>query len=148
MQRLWLLWAGMLASTGVYALIVIVMGAPAEAPAGDGEVLAWVLGTLSAVNLATVAPLLRVMLDRAQRGAADGRVEHVLPGHLAAMVVAWARVELVALCGLALYFAAARTDYFWAFMAVSAVGLLLLRPTAPPVGNVASADGGAPPVDP
>ena len=130
MQRLRLIWAAMLVSLPIYALIVVLAGASGEAPHSRGLALIWVLGLVAAANLVTVAPLLGAMLASARRTfAAEPRPEALLASHLGALVVAWARVEAVAILGLVAFFVSGRPDVFWAFLGVSAAGLLLLRPT-------------------
>ncbi|MBP1619616.1 MAG: hypothetical protein H6Q02_383, partial [Acidobacteria bacterium] len=53
--------------------------------------------------------------------------------HLSAHIVAFARLEAIAVLGLVLYFLTQRADWFWAFAVVAAAGMAVLWPTRPKV---------------
>ena len=146
MARLRILWAAMLASLPVYAAVALFASSTAEAAADRGDALVWVLGALAAVNLVTVAPVLEAQLARARRAFAAGAgPESLLGGHQAAMLLAWARVEAVGVLGLVAYFTSGNTTYLTAFLAVAALGLLVLRPSEKPIRDLLATPSPAPP---
>jgi hypothetical protein len=149
-QKLRLIWAVMLVSLGTYALIGLLAPAPAEAARPANPAVVWVLGVLAAAILLAVAPVYHAMLDRARRGfGTEQRLEPVFFGHLAALTVAWTQVESVGVLGLAVLFITRRPEVFWTFLAVSATGLLVLRPTTDAIDDlVSSAPSGTLPIEP
>jgi hypothetical protein len=138
MARLKLIWLAILASILFHAGIPLAVPVPGEAAGIGIPGLAWILGALAAVNLATIAPLRRIMIERArQRAAREGRPETLLAAHQAASITAWARVELVAMLGLAVLLTSGRADIFWAFLVTAAAAMLALYPKAPSDRNLA-----------
>jgi len=54
--------------------------------------------------------------------------ERLLAAHFSAHIVAFARLEAVAILGLVLHFLTGRQDWFWIFTGVAAFGMVLLWP--------------------
>ncbi len=128
-KRLQVVCAAMLASLGVYGGIVLALPMPLRPALPQGETLLWGFAFLAAVNLATVMPVYRVMMAAPRRVYSVGRQpERLLAAHLTAHVVAFARLEAVAILGLVLFFLCGRRDWFVIFTAVAAAAMLLLWP--------------------
>jgi len=102
----------------------------------------WGFAFLAAVNLVTVMPMYRAMLAGPRRVYAVGQQsERLLAAHFLAHVVAFARLEAVAILGLVLDFLTGRQDWFWIFTGVAAVGMLLLWPKRHKVETLLSLPG-------
>ncbi|HUK12137.1 MAG TPA: hypothetical protein VLW17_02455 [Thermoanaerobaculaceae bacterium] len=103
---------------------------PTIAPAlPQAQTLLWGFAFLAAANLATVMPTYRAMMAGPRRVHAVGRQpERLLASHLSVHLLALARVDAVAVLGLALLFLTGRRDWFWAFVAAAAAGACLLWP--------------------
>ena len=128
-RRLQIVCAGLLASLAVYAGVVTAVPLTAEPAFPQGEPLLWGFAFLAAVNLVTIMPVYRAMLAGPRRVYAVGQQpERLLAAHFSAHVVAFARLEAVAILGLVLHFLTGRRDWFWIFTGVAAVGMLLLWP--------------------
>ncbi len=148
--RLRVICAAMLASLPIYAAVVLAL-APAERPAlTQGGHFLWIFAAVTVLNLVTVMPVYRAMLAGARRVfAVSGQPEPLLRAHATAHLVAFARLESVAVLGLVLYFLSARVDWFGVFVAVAAVGMLVLWPTRSKVAALLLTSGiGTPPVQP
>lgn len=128
-QRLQIVCAGMLASLAVYCAVVFALPVPVRPALPQGEALLWGFAFLAAVNLVTIMPVYRVMLAAPRRVYAVGQQpERLLAAHFSAHIVAFARLEAVAILGLVLFFLSGRPNWFMIFTAVAALGMLVLWP--------------------
>jgi hypothetical protein len=128
-RRLWIVCAALLASLAVYAGVVMAVPLAVEPTFPQGEPLLWGLAFLAAVNLVTIMPVYRAMLAGPRRVYTVGRQpERLLAAHFSAHLVAFARLEAVAILGLVLHFLTGREDWFWIFTGVAGVGMVLLWP--------------------
>jgi len=148
--RLRVICAAMLASLPIYAAVVLTVPF-AERPAlAQGGHFLWIFAAISVLNLVTVMPVYRAMLAGARRVfAVSGQPGPLLRAHATAHLVAFARLEAVAILGLVLYFLSARIDWFAVFAAVAAVGMLVLWPARSKVTALLVAPGiGTQPIQP
>ena len=121
--------AGMLAGIAACAVITYVLPIPVRPALPQGEALLWGFAFLAAVNLVTIMPVYRVMLAAPRRVYAVGQqADRLLAAHFSAHLVAFARLEAVALLGLALFFLSGHRGWFAIFGGVAALGMLLLWP--------------------
>jgi hypothetical protein len=128
-QRLQVVCGGMLASLAMYGAVVLALPVPVRPALPQGETLLWGFAFLAAVNLATIMPVYRVMLAAPRRVYTVGQQpERLLAAHFAAHVVAFARIEAVAILGLVLFFLSGHGDWFLIFTGVAAGGMLVLWP--------------------
>lgn len=120
----------MVTSVAVYGAVVYALPAPDPAPIAQGPTLLWAFVVLAVLNIVTLTPVYRAMLAGPLRVFAAGReLGPLLAAHLVATVVAFARLEAVALLGLLLYFLAGHRDWFWGFAGVAVVGMVAVWPT-------------------
>jgi hypothetical protein len=147
--RLRVISAAILSSVAVYGAVVHLAPRSASPPLSQGEHFLWIFAAISILNLVSIMPVYRAMLAAPRRMFAAGReVETLLAAHFNAHVVALARLEAVAIFGVALFFLTGRTDWFWIFAGVAAIGMAILWPqrvkvdaligeaaTAPPAGS-------------
>jgi hypothetical protein len=134
LARLRVVCGAMLFSVGVYGVIVALLPLPGAPPFAQGEHFLWIFAALSVVNLVTLMPVYRAMLAGPRRVHAVSRQPGpLLAAHQMAHVVAFARLEAVALFGLVLFFLTHHADWFWAFAAVAVAGMALLWPVRPKV---------------
>jgi hypothetical protein len=128
-RRLQIVCAALLVSLAVYAGVVMAVPLSVEPTFPQGEPLLWGLAFLAAVNLVTIMPVYRAMLAGPRRVYTVGQQpERLLAAHFSAHLVAFARLEAVAILGLVLHFLTGRGDWFWIFTGVAAVGMVLLWP--------------------
>jgi hypothetical protein len=129
--RLGILCAAFIVSILVYAAVVHLVPPPQTAPFAQANPLFWVLVVVTALNVVTLTPVQRAMLAGPLRVHAVGQdLAALLRAHLASQMVLYARLEAIAVFGLVLFFVTGRSDWFWAFAAVAAAGMVLLWPTA------------------
>ncbi len=141
-RRLQIVCAALLASLAIYAGLVVAVPLAVQPAFPQGEPLLWGLAFLAAVNLVTIMPVYRAMLAGPRRVYTVGRQpERLLAAHLSAHLVAFARLEAVAILGLVLYFLTGRGDWFWIFTGVAAVGMMLLWPKREKVGALLAVPG-------
>ncbi len=127
--RLWTVCGSFIASTAIYGAIVFVMPPPQSVVPAQGEHLPWIFALVAAVNIVTLMPVYRAMMARPRRVFAVGQeLAPLLSAHLTSHMVAYARLDAVAVLGLALFFITGRGDWFWIFNGIAAVGMLLLWP--------------------
>ncbi len=127
--RLQILCAALLASLGMYGAIVMLVTLPAEPTFPQGEPLLWGFAFFAAVNLVTIMPVYRAMLAAPRRVyTVNQEPQRLLAAHSLAHLVAFARLEAVAVLGLVLFFLTGHRDWFWIFTTIAAVGMLLLWP--------------------
>lgn len=116
-------------STIVYGFVVLMVPPPESPVVMQTHPLLWVFMALTLLNLLTIMPVYRVMLAKPRQVYA---VSHdslpLLNAHRAAHIVAFARLEVVAIFGLLLFFITGRGDWFWYFNGVALVGMLVLWP--------------------
>jgi len=128
-QRLRIVCAAMLATLAVYGAVVFALPIPVRPALPQGEALLWGFAFLAAVNLVTIMPVYRVMLAAPRRVYAVGQQpERLLAAHFTAHVVAFARLEAVAVLGLVLFFLSGHRNWFVIFTVVAALGMLVLWP--------------------
>jgi len=129
-NRLRIVCAAIAASTLIYGGLVMflpVSDSPRIAQAGP---LLLVFAVVSLLNLVTLTPVLRAMLAGPLRVyAVSHEPEPLLAAHFTAHIVLFARLEAVAILGLALFFLTGRADWFWAFALVAVAGMLVMWPT-------------------
>lgn len=128
----WIIWAALLSAIAVYAVLAF-SGAASTPEASDAsqiDILAKILGGISAVNLMIAFSVRRWV---ASRSAIPEEIAVSRPSlsSFAAHVVSWALTESVALCGLVLALRGAPREWWLLLMAASAVAMLLLRPHLP-----------------
>jgi len=141
-QRLRVVCAAMVASLAVYGAVVLALPVPAQPALPQSETLLWGFAFLAAVNLATIMPVYRVMLDAPRRAFAVGRQpERLLAAHFTAHTVAFARLEATAILGLVLFFLSGRADWFVVFTAVAALGMAVLWPRRAKVAALVKVPG-------
>jgi hypothetical protein len=134
MVRLRMTWIAILASLVVCGFVVLAAFPSPVTVNTQTPLLAWILGVLAAVNLATVAPVRRAMVEGGRRRAAVAqRSEPLVAAYQAASVLAWARVELVAALGLVVLLTTGRSDLFWVFLGVAAAAMVALWPGDGPI---------------
>jgi len=132
--RLRVICGALLASVAVYGLVAVLVPPPASPPLAQGVHFLWIFAALSIINLVTLMPVYRAMLAGPRRvHAVSGQPAPLLAAHLSAHIVAFARLEAIAVLGLVLYFLTQRADWFWAFAVVAAAGMAVLWPTRPKV---------------
>jgi hypothetical protein len=120
----------MIGSVGVYAIIVLACAGTVRPLLPQAETLLWGLAFVAAVNLLTIMPTYRAMMERPRNAyVRDGRPESLLRAHLIAHSIALARIEAIAIFGFVLFFLTGRRDWFFIFASVAAAGLLLLWPS-------------------
>jgi hypothetical protein len=128
-RRLQIVCAALFASLAVYAAVVVVVPFSAQPTFPQGEPLLWGFAFLAAVNLVTIMPVYRAMLAGPRRVYTVGQQpERLLGAHFSAHLVAFSRLEAVAILGLVLHFLTGRQDWFWIFTGVAAVGMVVLWP--------------------
>jgi hypothetical protein len=116
-------------ATVIYGLLVFLVPPPEAPVVMQTHPLLWVFGAITVANLLTIMPVYRAMLEKPRRVyAVDGRPEPLLAAHRAAHIVAFARLEAVALLGVLLFFITGRGDWFWYFNGLALVGMLVLWP--------------------
>jgi len=143
-RRLQVVCAALLASVAAYAGLVAALPLLAEPAFPQGEPLLWGFAFLAAVNLVTIMPVYRAMLAGPRRVYTVGRQpERLLAAHFTAHIVAYARLEAVAILGLVLFFLTGRQDWFWIFTGVAAVGMVLLWPRRSKVSALLEVPGEA-----
>ncbi len=144
-RRLQMVCGGFLVGLAGYAGIVAYLPAVSVPVLPQAEPLLWGFAFVAAVNLVTIMPVYRVMLAGPRRVYLVGRQpERLLAAHSTAHVVAFARLEAVAVLGLVLYFLAARRDWFTVFTAVAAVGMVALWPRRDKVAALLAIPGQTP----
>jgi hypothetical protein len=141
-HRLQIVCAGLFASLIVYGAVAFALPTPVRPALPQGEALLWGFAFLAAVNLVTIMPVYRVMLAAPRRVYAVGQQpERLLAAHFSAHLVAFARLEAVAVLGLALFFLTGRRSWFAIFTVVAALGMLLLWPKRAKVEALLAAPG-------
>jgi hypothetical protein len=141
-RRLQVVCAALLASVAVYVGLVTALPLGAEPAFPQGEPLLWGFAFLAAVNLVTIMPVYRAMLAGPRRVYTVGQQpERLLAAHFTAHIVAFARLEAVAILGLMLFFLTWRQDWFWIFTGVAAVGMVLLWPRGSKVAALLALPG-------
>jgi hypothetical protein len=129
-RRLQFVCAALLASLGVYGAVVMLIALPSEPTFPQGEPLLWGFAFFAAVNLVTIMPVYRAIMATPRRVYAVGQdPQRLLAAHFAAHLVAFARIEAVAMLGVVLYVLTGHRDWFWIFTAIAGVGMLLLWPS-------------------
>ena len=141
-RRLQIVCAALLASLAGYAGVVTAVPLAVPPALPQGEPLLWGFAFLAAVNLVTIMPVYRAMLAGPRRVYTVGQQpERLLAAHFSAHIVAFARLEAVAVLGLVLHFLTGRQDWFWIFTGVAAVGMVLLWPKRNKVGALLAVPG-------
>lgn len=141
-RRLQIICAALLASLAGYAGVVTAVPLTVPPALPQGEPLLWGFAFLAAVNLVTIMPVYRAMLAGPRRVYTVGQQpERLLAAHFSAHIVAFARLEAVAVLGLVLHFLTGRQDWFWIFTGVAAVGMVLLWPKRNKVGALLAVPG-------
>lgn len=116
-------------STVVYGMLVLMVPPPEAPVVMQTHPLLWVFAALTLLNLITIMPVYRAMLAQPRQVFAVSRDPlPLLAAHRFAHIVAYARLEAVAVLGLVLFFITGRGDWFWVFNGVALVGMLVLWP--------------------
>lgn len=116
-------------STVIYGLVVLMVPPPETPVVMQTHPLLWVFTALTLLNLLTIMPVYRAMLAKPRQVFAVSRDPvPLLSAHRAAHIVAFARLEAVAVLGLLLFFITGRGDWFWYFNGLALVGMLVLWP--------------------
>lgn len=145
-RRLQMVCGALLGGLAVYVGLVAYLPAVSAPVLPQAQPLLWGFAFVAAVNLVTIMPVYRVMLAGPRRVYLVGQQpERLLAAHFMAHLVAFARLEAVALLGLVLYFLAARRDWFTVFTGVAALGMLALWPRRHKVAVLLSIPGQPPP---
>ncbi|MGD1147819.1 MAG: hypothetical protein ABR961_07720 [Thermoanaerobaculaceae bacterium] len=146
-QRLQVVCGAMLASLAVYGVAVFALRLPVKPAFPQAETLLWGFAFLAAVNLVTIMPVYRVMLAAPRRVYVVGQQpDRLLAAHFAAHVVAFARIEAVAILGLVLFFLSGHLDWFIIFTGVAAGGMVVLWPRRAKAAALLEVPGQAQPV--
>ena len=128
-QRLRVVCGGMLASLAVYGVVLFALPVPVRPAMPQAETLLWGFAFLAAVNLVTIMPVYRAMLAGPRRVYAVGlQPDRLLAAHFVAHLVAFARIEAVAILGLVLFFLSGRADWFTVFTGAATGGMIVLWP--------------------
>lgn len=128
-RTLHVLCGGFVASTIVYGLLVLLVSPPESPVVMQTHPLLWVFMALTLLNVLTIMPAYRAMLAKARQVYAVSQDPlPLLNAHRTAHIVAFARLEVVAIFGLLLFFITGRGDWFWYFNGVALVGMLVLWP--------------------
>lgn len=128
-RMLHLLAGAFLASIVAFGVLVLLVPPPEAPVVMQAHPLLWIFGALTLLNLLSIMPVYRAMLAGPRQAyAAHGQPEMLLAAHRAAHIVAFARLELVAIFGLVLFFVTGRGDWFWYFNGLALVGMLVLWP--------------------
>ena len=129
LRRLRLVCAAMVLSCAIYAIVVVLVPAPPTPPLAQADHLLWVFALLSLVNIVTLMPVYRAMMATplSVYGVSQDPGP-LLSAHAAAHIVAFARLEALAIFGLVLFFITWRALWFWVFAAVGVAGMALLWP--------------------
>jgi hypothetical protein len=129
-SRLNLVCAAFIGGIAIYAALVFLVPQPQTATFAQANHLLWALAVVTALNLVTLTPVQRAMLAGPLRVYAVSQdLDALLRAHLVAHVTLFARLEAIAIFGVVLYLLTGRGDWFWAFTAIAAAGMLLLWPT-------------------
>lgn len=129
-SRLNLVCAAFIGGIAIYAALVCLVPQPQTATFSQANHLLWALAVIAALNVVTLTPVQRAMLAGPLRVYAVSQdLDALLRAHLVAHVTLFARLEAIAIFGVVLYFLTGRGDWFWAFTAIAAAGMLLLWPT-------------------
>ena len=127
--RLRIAWTSVMLAAVAAGAVASLVELPEDPPLSQGDHLLWVFVMLGVVNLVTIMPAYRAMLQGPRRVfAVSGEPGPLLRAHTVAHVVATLRVALLAVFGAVLLFLAAHRDWFWIFDAITVVGLMLLWP--------------------
>lgn len=118
-----------LLSCVVYGLIIFLVPPPESPVLQQTRTVLWIFGALTILNLVTIMPVYRAMLAQRRKVYAVSREpQPLLAAHRAAHLVAFARLEFIAILGLLVFFITGRGDWFWFFNGVALVGMLALWP--------------------
>jgi hypothetical protein len=129
LSRLRAVCAAMLGSIPVYMAIGLLVERPDKLPLAQGEHFLWIFAVIAVLNLVSIMPVYRAMLVSPRRVYAAGRlVEPLLAAHFTAHVVAFARLEAIAILGVTLFFLDGNQHSLWAFCVVAGAGMLLVWP--------------------
>ncbi|MEW6336631.1 MAG: hypothetical protein ACOY3Y_16635 [Acidobacteriota bacterium] len=129
LSRLRLVCAAILGSIPIYVAIGSLVARPERPPLAQGEHFLWIFATIAVLNLVSIMPVYRAMLVSPRRVYAAGRLaEPLLAAHFTAHLVAFARLEAVAVLGVALFFLDGNQQSLWIFCAVAGAGMLILWP--------------------
>ncbi len=106
------------------------LGRPAGAPPlAQWDALVGILLILAAINLLTILPVRRAMMDSPRRVfALSADAEPLLRAHLLAQGVALVRAVALAVMGVAAWCVSADTRWFWVLEMAAVLGLLLVWP--------------------
>lgn len=118
-----------LLSCVIYGLIVFLIPPPESPVLQQTRTVLWIFGTLTILNVVTIMPVYRAMLAQPRKVyTVSKEPQPLLAAHRAAHLVAFARLELIAILGLLVFFITGRGDWFWFFNGVALVGMLVLWP--------------------
>jgi hypothetical protein len=128
LHRLRVIWLVFFAALAVYAVPVVAMTTSPALPT-QGQHLLLAGSFLALLNFVTLMPVYRAMLAGPRRVFAVGhQAVPLLRAHTQAHVLALARVETVAIVGLALFMLTGERPWFWLFDGVAAAAMLVLWP--------------------
>lgn len=106
------------------------LGRPSGAPPlAQSDALVGILLVLATVNLLTIVPVRRAMMDSPRRVfALSADAEPLLRAHLLAQGVALARTVALAVMGLAAWYISGAAGWFWALESTAVLVLLRMWP--------------------
>lgn len=129
MRRLYWMHAGALFLVAAAALVASLARSTDTPPLGQADAVLGVLGTLGAINLLTIQPVLRAMIASPRRVfAVSAEADPLLQAHLVAQAIALLRGVALAGLGLAALYLAGRSDWAWILEASAVLAMILLWP--------------------
>lgn len=129
MRRLTWMHLGAAFLVGLSALPTQLGHPPGAPPLAQSDTLVGILLVLAAMNLLTIVPVRRAMMDSPRRVfALSADPEPLLRAHLLAQGVALGRTVALAFMGLAAWYISGAAGWFWAFESAAVLVLLGMWP--------------------
>lgn len=129
MRRLTWMHLGAAFLVGLSALPTRLGHPPGAPPLAQSDTLVGILLVLAVMNLLTIVPVRRAMMDSPRRVfALSADPEPLLRAHLLAQGVALIRAVALAVMGVVAWYVSADTRWFWVLEMAAVVGLLLVWP--------------------
>lgn len=143
-RKLHIVTAVALAVLAGFAAVVLAISRPHPAFPDQGATLFWILLFATVVNLVTLVPSYRYILATPRRAyEVSQEAGPLLGAHMSAYLLSLARLDVVALLGLGLFFVAGRRDWFWLFEGIAVLGTLILWPRRRKLEELVELPGGS-----
>ena len=132
-MTIWILWAAMVVSVCIYAVVILVLGDQIHGAGGNDpdiqKSLTRIFSILSGLILILAMVLRRRFLDQQPTDPRTGMKEPFEPGpYMTNMLICLALCEVIGIFGLILFMFGAATVLACSFIFVSAVAMLFIRP--------------------